>query len=164
MNSLDKLINSNILLVAGVGGHGEQLRRIRDLLPNTEVTVIAEPGLKWDYNDEMHFVDRVVDYHHSNRISSAVKFLKTMWSAFNVIRSRNIDLIISTGPAMAVPVCLIGRVFGAKVIHIESWSRISSTSKTTKLILRFHLAHTVVYQYKDNILAGKKGCKYWGHL
>ena len=159
VKNINEFDNANILLVAG-----EQLRRVRDLLHCSKVTVITEPNLKWDYEDEIHFVERVVDYHNVNRLSSFVKFLKIIISTFKVLKKSKINLIISTGPAMAVPVCLVGKFMGAKVVHIESWSRINSISNSTKLILKLHLADVVVYQYKDNILAGRKKCQYWGHL
>lgn len=155
---------NEVLLVAGTGGHGEQLKRLRAIIKNRPVSVLAENDLRWPYPDTVHTSDRVVDYHRFSRWRSFLAFVKTFKIARNVIANRKPGLIISTGPAIAVPVCLAARLMGVRVVHLESWSRIRTISNTTRLILRFRLADAVAYQYEDSILAGRKRCHYWGHL
>jgi UDP-N-acetylglucosamine:LPS N-acetylglucosamine transferase len=121
--------------------------------------------MKWPFSDEVFHADRVVDYHDPKRLKSAIAFLRGMWVSTKAIRQYRPRLIVSTGPALAVPVCVVGKwLFGIQVVHIESWSRISSISKTTRLLHRFQIADIVVYQYSESILAGQPRCEYWGHL
>lgn len=164
---MSNLAQSNrpfILLVSGTGGHGEQLKRLRRLLRGVQVTVIAEAGLKWDFPDSVVRTRRVVDYHHSSFLSSAAAFLRAMAATLRVVMKTRPDLLISTGPALAVPVCLVCRILLIKVVHIESWSRISSISNTTRLIQKFRLADVIAYQYPDSVLQRSPRCEYWGHL
>lgn len=153
-----------VLLVAGTGGHGEQLKRLRRLLPVRSAVVIAEDNLSWDFPDEVVYCSRVVDYHKLSLLKSIASFLSAAGNTIRVVRSLKPKIVFSTGPALAVPVCLVCRLFRLRVIHIESWSRISSISNTTRIIRRLHLADTVVYQYPDSALSGESKCEYWGHL
>lgn len=154
-----------IALVGGAGGHGEQLNRIRAYFEHANVTVIGEPELNWRFpGDNRVNIERTVDYHTPSKAKSIVNVCKGIAVAFSALAFKNFDLVISTGPAMAVPVCAVAKVLGIKTVHIESWSRIHSISNSTRLILKFGLADIVAYQYKDHVLAGKQGCEYWGHL
>ena len=157
--------NRNIALVGGAGGHGDQLNRIREYFHNDRVTVIGEPELNWRYSEDKRInIERVVDYHNPTKAKAIINTLKALSKAFAALAFKNFDLVISTGPAMAVPVCAIAKVLGIKTVHIESWSRIHSISNSTKLILKFGLADVIAYQYEDHVLAGTPGCEYWGHL
>lgn len=159
----DSKSSTKILLVAGIGGHGEQMKRLRRLLPFDNVSIIAEPGLAWK-GDRFYYAPRVVDYQKSSKVKSLFNFLRVLMVAIKVCISFRPKLVISTGPALAVPVCAVAKIFGIKVVHIESWSRIGSISNTTKLIRRYNLADLTIYQYEDHILAGEEKCEYWGHL
>lgn len=151
-------------MVAGTGGHGEQLKRLRRLLKTDSVTIIAEHALQWDFPDQVFRCDRVVDYHTPSFFKTAIRFVKVLYITLKTAINVRPKVVVSTGPALAVPVCLVCKVLGLTVIHIESWSRINSISNTTKLIRKFKLADTIVYQYPDSILAGQQDCEYWGHL
>ncbi len=156
-----------LLLVGGAGGHGEQLLRLRAQLRlgDTRVAVVLERGTKWPYEDRVYYADRIVDYHKRSRWRSIKAFIAAMWMARSVFRQCEPKLVVSTGPGLAVPVCLVAKLFGrAEVVHIESWSRIRSISNTTRLLRHMRLADVVAYQYSNSVLAGKQGCEYWGHL
>lgn len=155
----------NIVLVGGAGGHGEQLSRIREYFQDDNITVIGEPELNWKQSKDRRVnISRLVDYHSPSKLKTIVNLLLALIKAFNVLAFKRYDLLISTGPAMAVPVCAIAKLLRIKTVHIESWSRIHSVSNSTKLILQFKLADVVAYQYKEHVLAGRANCEYWGHL
>lgn len=157
--------NKHIILVGGAGGHGEQLSRIRKNFTNEKITVIGEPELKWSYSEDTRInVDRVVDYHNSSKIKPLLSFFSGFIRSLKAIKGKHFDLLISTGPSVSIPACMVAKLYGIKVIHIESWSRIESISRTTRLIRLLNLADVVVYQYRDHVLAGQKKCEFWGHL
>ena len=41
---------------------------------------------------------------------------------------------MTTGAGVAVPFCYVGRLFGARVVFIESFSRITEPSLTARLV------------------------------
>lgn len=47
------------------------------------------------------------------------------------------DVILTTGAAVAIPMCVIGKLFRKKVIYIESFARMTTPNKTGLLIYKF---------------------------
>src|SRR5512136_1632400 len=66
--------------------------------------------------------------------------LRTLWSAGQalvaLVRTRP-RAIISTGPGIAVPACILAKCLGVKVIYIETGSRVFALSTSGKIISRF---------------------------
>jgi UDP-N-acetylglucosamine:LPS N-acetylglucosamine transferase len=63
-----------------------------------------------------------------------------LWAALNsliiLVRSKP-RAILSTGPAISVPVSIIGKLFGKKIIFIETGSRVKNLSLTGRIMYRF---------------------------
>ena len=55
-------------------------------------------------------------------------------SAVKILRKEKPDLIISSGAAVAVPFFYIGKLLGAKLIYVEVFDRINSSTLTGKLV------------------------------
>lgn len=57
----------------------------------------------------------------------------TIQSFFVLLRARP-NVILSTGPGIAGPISIWGKLFGKKVIFVESWCRVTSESWPGKLL------------------------------
>lgn len=57
------------------------------------------------------------------------------------------EVVITTGAAVAVPICIYAKIFGKKVIYIESMARITSPSKTG--LLMYKIADLFIVQWKE---------------
>ena len=55
--------------------------------------------------------------------------------------------IVTTGTHTAGPMCCIGKIFGSKIIYIETFANINTKTKTGSLIYKF--ADLFVVQWKD---------------
>jgi len=44
------------------------------------------------------------------------------------------DVVVSTGSNMAIPICIVGKVFGSRIVNVEDSVRIFSSSKTSKYL------------------------------
>jgi UDP-N-acetylglucosamine:LPS N-acetylglucosamine transferase len=55
-------------------------------------------------------------------------------------------VILSAGAGIAVPACILGRLLGARIIHIESASRIHHLSATGRIM--YHVAHLFFVQWE----------------
>ena len=71
-------------------------------------------------------------YYPSNRSIKAL-IINTV-RAFKILRKERPDLIISSGAAVAVPFFYVGKLYGAKLIYIEVFDRIDSSTVTGKLV------------------------------
>jgi UDP-N-acetylglucosamine:LPS N-acetylglucosamine transferase len=68
--------------------------------------------------------------------------------------------ILSTGAGIAIPVSLLGRLVGLKVIHVETGSRVYTMSSTGKFMYRIANLFFVQWEslrekYPKSIYAGR---------
>lgn len=58
------------------------------------------------------------------------------------------DVVVSTGADTAIPICLVARLFGRKVVFIESFCRIKEASLSGKIMYR--IANLFLVQWEQN--------------
>lgn len=121
------------IVVASGGGHlaeallaieGAPLRAIIVTLrlPHTEKT-LRGVGWKRDYLINPH--------------GDPFKYLLNIWQSFWLVVKHRPELVISTGAGMVVPTCLIAKLFGARLVFIETAARVTTPSRTGKFLYRF---------------------------
>lgn len=75
-----------------------------------------------------------------------LKFIMNFFQSLKIILKEKPDLIISTGADTALVTCFLGKMFGKKIIFIESFCRIKKPSLTGKLV--YPIADLFIYQWK----------------
>ena len=75
--------------------------------------------------------------HGDNILVTFFKIIRLSVESLILIAKTNPNAIISAGPGIAVPISLIGKVFGKKVIFIEDWSRVYHKSSAGRIVYRF---------------------------
>lgn len=124
-----------VCFAASSGGHYEQLMMLKPLMKKYDSFIITE---KTSYAID---VEGVKNYYmiQTNRKEKAL--LPKM--AFNIINSISIyvrerpDVVICTGVLAMIPICLICKMFGKKLIYIESFAKVTSATESGKLLYRF---------------------------
>jgi len=126
----------DIMFVSSAGGHLTQMLRLQKEYDGDRCVVVTEgtpatEGLKQELLSEVLFLP------HGGREKPwafAVKFLWNMiLSLFRVLRYRP-KVVISTGAHTAVPTCYFAKIFGGKIIYVESFARIRSPSLTGRML------------------------------
>src|SRR5262249_9202884 len=79
--------------------------------------------------------------------------LSNLRLAWHVVRSERPDAILSTGAALAFPFFLVGKLYGAKLVFVESLTRTSRLSLTGRLV--YPLADIVFVQWPDAVRRAK---------
>ena len=64
------------------------------------------------------------------------KLLLNIFQSLKIFFKERPDVVISTGADTAIPICIIAKLFGKKVIFIESFCRIDSPSLSGKIMYR----------------------------
>ncbi len=80
--------------------------------------------------------------------------------AWRVVRSERPDVILSTGAALAFPFFLIGKLFGARLVYVESMTRTDALSLTGRLV--YPLADAFFVQWPA--AAKRKRARFAGRL
>jgi beta-1,4-N-acetylglucosaminyltransferase len=119
-----------VLLVASPGGHLLQLLALQDAwegYSNAWVTL--------DRADARGLLDgRRVFFARGPTNRSIRNLLRNLVLARSVVRTVRPQVIITTGAGVAVPFAWLGWLAGARVVYIESLSRIDKASLSCRLI------------------------------
>jgi len=131
-----------LLIVLGEGGHTAELLKLIDLL-----------GDHYDYHYVLSKEDNLSakQIKHSGPIyclprprGKDTKVLKAMFmtiaaaiKAVQILLKVRPGAILSTGPAIFVPVAVWAKLLGSRVIFVETGSRISSLSLTGRIMYRW---------------------------
>lgn len=120
---------------ASSGGHYEQLMMLKSLMEKYESFVVTE---KTKYNakadgEKTYYLNQV------NRKEKGFLFamLINMVKSLKIYIKEKPDVIICTGVLAMIPLCLIAKFFGKKLIYIESFAKVTSPTQTGKLLYKF---------------------------
>jgi UDP-N-acetylglucosamine:LPS N-acetylglucosamine transferase len=124
---------SDLLLVCSTGGHLLQLVALREVwqdFPRTWVT--------FDKSDARSLLaeERVV-YAHGPTNRNIPNLLRNLRLAVCLVRELRPRVVLTTGAGVAVPFVWVGRLFGARAVYVESFTRIEQPSLSLRLIAPF---------------------------
>ena len=94
------------------------------------------------------------------------EFLYNIIKAFIIIFAKNPDVVISTGAGATTFVCWFVKIFGGKVIYIESFAKINSKTITGKIVYKFADEFYVQWEEMKKLYPKAKynGGIYWCYL
>jgi UDP-N-acetylglucosamine:LPS N-acetylglucosamine transferase len=131
----DGLPHADLLLVCSTGGHLLQLLALREAWQDqTRVWVTFS---KSDARTLLRDERVVAAYGPTSRTFGATAALNTLRNlvlALRVLRRSRPAVILTTGAGVAVPFAWVGRLFGARVVYVESFTRIEGPSLSCRLI------------------------------
>jgi UDP-N-acetylglucosamine:LPS N-acetylglucosamine transferase len=125
----------DVLLVCSTGGHLVQLVALREVweaVPHAWVTFD-----KSDARTLLHDETVVYAFGPTNRTFGIVAFRNTVRNillAWRVIGRLRPCVVLTTGAGVAVPFAWVGRLRQARVVYVESFTRIDRPSLSCKLI------------------------------
>jgi UDP-N-acetylglucosamine:LPS N-acetylglucosamine transferase len=120
----------DVLLVCSAGGHLLQLHLLRPAwseLRHAWVTLEREDALSLLEGETVHYAFWPTTRHIPNLLRNT----RLAWRLLRELRPR---VIVTTGAGVAVPFAWLGRLLGARVIYIESLTRIERPSMTCRMI------------------------------
>lgn len=138
-----------VLFISSTGGHFDELLQLKPLFKKYNSYIITEKdksneGLKEIYGDKMYFLP----YGTRAKLFTYIfKYfylcLRTVYLYFK-IRPK---VIITTGTHTAGPMCIIGKIFGSKIIYIETIANTNKKTATGKLI--YPIADLFIVQWEE---------------
>lgn len=130
-----------ICIIASAGGHLTEAIKATFLIkeyPKFYVTFHMEHISASLSKEEYYLVE---DPHISLK-----KYFINLYQVFKIYFRKRPKVIVTTGAGIAVPMCLIGKAFGSKVVFIESGARVMYPSRTAKVLYR--IADLSIVQWK----------------
>ena len=130
-----------LLIVLGGGGHSTEMLRLAELLgPEYEYhyLTVKEVHLSQDRIKQpgaIHLVRRPRGMHDTILSTIANSVIALIQITAIILRIRP-QAVIGCGPAVSVLASVVGKLFGAKAIFIETGSRVGTLSLSGKIMYR----------------------------
>ncbi len=138
-----------VMFIASTGGHLNEMLCLKPMFEDYNYSLITEKtksttSLKDEYKSRLGYLiygtkDHMLSYPFKLLINCFI-------SLFYFIKYRP-KYIVTTGTHTAGPMCCIGKIFGSKIIFIESFANISTKTITGKIIYKF--ADLFIVQWKS---------------
>jgi UDP-N-acetylglucosamine:LPS N-acetylglucosamine transferase len=140
-----------VMFISSTGGHLSELLQLKDMFKKYDYHIVTEKtksnmDLLKKYNDK---VDFLIYGSKSHLLVYPFKLLANCFVSLYVYIKVRPKVIVTTGAHTAGPMCCIGKIFGSKIVFIESFANINTKSVTGKLIYWF--ADLFIVQW-DNML------------
>lgn len=123
-----------LVFAASSGGHYEQLMMLKPLMERHDSCVVTE---KTSYNAKSDIRTYYMVQVNRKEILFIPKMIINSFRAVRIIFKEKPDAIICTGVLAMIPLCLIGKIKGCKLIYLESFAKVTSATLSGKLLYKY---------------------------
>ncbi len=141
--------DQKVLFVSSVGGHLSELFQLSELFDEYDYHLITEKNkttlfLKNKHKNKINYLlFGTKDHLFTYIFKFSFNCIKSIFLYFK-IRPR---VIVTTGTHTAVPICYIGKLFGAKIIFIETFANSETKTLSGKII--YPIADVFIVQWEE---------------
>lgn len=124
-----------VCFAASSGGHYEQLMMLKPLMEKYDSFVLTEKTL---YNaasqgQKTYYLQQV----NRKEKTFLLRMLANAFLSLGIFLKERPNVIICTGVLATIPMCLLVKLFGGKLIYLESFAKVTSPTETGKLMYQF---------------------------
>ena len=124
-----------ICFAASSGGHYEQLMMLKPLMEKYDSFILTE---KTQYEakvagEKTYYLKQV----NRKEKTFLLRMLQNVFLTFGIFLKEKPNVVICTGVLAMIPMCLLVKLFGGKLIYLESFAKVTSPTETGKLLYRF---------------------------
>lgn len=124
-----------LCFAASSGGHYEQLLMLKPLMEKYDSFIITEKTLyKTKVKDEKIYYMKQVNRKEKSFIP---RMVINLFRSLKIYIKEKPDIIICTGVLAMIPMCLIAKIAGKKLIYIESFAKVTSATQSGRLLYKF---------------------------
>ena len=138
-----------VLFISSTGGHLNELLQLKPLFEKYDYHIVTEKdktneNLKQIYGNKIDYLP----YGTRSKLFSYIfiytfLILKTIYLYIKI----RPQVIITTGTHTAGPMCYFGKIFGSKIIYIETYANINRKTVTGKLI--YPISDLFIVQWEE---------------
>lgn len=153
----------NVLFIASTGGHLNELMQVKPLFDKFNYHIITEKtkvdeSFKEEYGDKIRFL---IYGTKKYPIRYIFKFIANCFISLYYFFRFQPEVVVTTGTHTAVPLCYIAKLFGSKIIFIETFANRTTGTVAGRLV--YPIADTFVVQWEEmHKVYPKSVC--WGWL
>lgn len=133
-----------ICFAASSGGHLEEISCLREIAnKNNSFLITEESGIQESRFEHIYYLPQI----NRNEKQFFRHIIYIFVHSFIIFLKERPKYIISTGALVTFPISLIAKIFGAKIIYIESFARTENPSMTGKYMYR--IADLFLVQWEE---------------
>lgn len=141
-----------VMFIASTGGHLNELLQLSPCFKDYDYSLITEKtksnlGLKNKYHKRVHYIISGTYTTFWAKITYPFKLFANCWISLFWMLKLMPDVVVTTGSHNVGPMCCLAKLFGKKVIFIETFANSTSPTKAGKIIYRF--ADVFIVQWKS---------------
>ena len=142
-------MRKKVLFISSTGGHLNELLQLKPLFKKYEYNIITEKDkanidLKKEYGEKLYFLPYGTRAKLFTYIFKYIFLcLKTVYLYFKI----NPKVIVTTGTHTAGPMCVLGKIFGSKIVYIETYANTNKKTATGRLI--YPIADLFIVQWEE---------------
>lgn len=134
-----------VCFAASSGGHFEQLMMLKPLMEKYNSFIVTEktPYHTKDKKYKSYYMKQI----NRKEILFIPKLVVNAFKALYIVIKERPDVIITTGVLAIIPLALITKLFGGKLIYIESFAKVTSATISGKALYKY--ADQFYVQWED---------------
>ena len=128
-----------VMFISSGGGHLQELLQLAPCFKKYNYHIITEKNkatkfLKLKYGKRSSYL--LYGTKHNMLLYPFILIINSFMSLFYFIKYRP-KYIVTTGTHTAGPMCCIGKIFGSKIIYIETFANSKTKSRTGNIVYKF---------------------------
>ena len=138
-----------VLFISSTGGHFNELMQLSPLFEKYDYHIITEKdktnaNLKEKYDKKISYLP----YGTRSKLFSYIfKYFYLCLKTIVLYIKIRPKYIVTTGTHTAGPMCYLGKLFGSKIIYIETYANRNTKTATGKLV--YPIADLFIVQWED---------------
>ena len=153
-------MDKKVLFVCNKGGHYSQMLELKPLMQKYDSYVLTE---KQNASKDFEGCAKAMSRENYNVLNHKLwNFMKSLWRCRIIWKQIRPQYIISTGAAFALPMYIIGKIYGSKLIWIESRAKVYTPTRTGKQISQF--CDKIIVQWPEMLQVYGEKAEYHGIL
>lgn len=136
-----KIFNNVLMVVSSPGGHTTEVEYALKNFKGEKILLTKNLNIR-NCNDYSRILN--IANPHNNLL--ILYLINSFQSLFILLKYRP-KVIFTTGSGIAIPICIMGKIFRSKIIFLESCCRIKEISRTGKLM--YYLADKFIVQWPE---------------
>lgn len=142
----DKKERKKVLFISSLGGHLTQLLQLKPLFSEYDYHIITEKSIITEALKKEYEMSFLMYGARNYPFKYVFKLTYNTFKSFYYFLREKPDVIVTTGAHTAVPMCYIAKLFGKKVIFIESFAKTTTPTISGKLV--YPIADLFIVQWE----------------
>ena len=142
-------MRKKVLFISSTGGHLNELLQLSPLFEKYDSYILTEKdksneNLKQTYGERLYFLP----YGTRAKLFTYIfKYLFLCFKTLYLYAKVRPKVIVTTGTHTAGPICILGKIFGSKIVYIETFANTNRKTATGRLL--YPIADLFIVQWEE---------------